>query len=569
MHAPNAAQTGLRAESRPIYRHGYTTRPMTMIREQIRAALADARRRAIEAGDLPAPADAELPPIAVEHPARAEHGDYATNAAMQLAPIARANPMQIAETLARHLERPDGVAEISVERPGFVNFKLDPAWVGGQVGAILQAGEAFGRSAIGQGRSVNLEYISANPTGPLHIGNARGGFIGDAMASVLAATGHAVTREYYVNNAGKQVRDFGESLYLARTGQSGDAGYTGAYIRELAGQAPDEVVGSVNPLEAIGEWGWNRVYDDIKATLGRLRMEFEIYRSDLELAQEGKVTAGIERLRESGHVYDSEGAVWFRSTAFGDDKDRVLVRSSGEPTYLAGDVAYMIDKFERGFDDLVYIWGPDHHGTVPRMKAVAVALGFEPDRVQFIIHGYVRLANGQKMSKRAGTLITLDELIDEIGPDATRFFMTMRSATQHLELDLELAGKQSNENPVYYVQYAHARCSSILRNAAEQDVAADPTAGAEVLTHPAEQALIRRLLALPEVVVDAAVRRETHDLPFYCLETAQLFSAFYRDCRVLTDDARLSAARLALVQAARVVLANALGMFGVRAPDSM
>jgi arginyl-tRNA synthetase len=541
---------------------------MTMIREEIRSAVADARRRAVEAGELNT-SDAELPAIAVEHPARPEHGDYATNAAMQLAPVARANPMQIAETIARHLERPDGVAEISVERPGFVNFRLDPGWVGGQVWVILDAGERFGRSDIGQGRKINLEYISANPTGPLHIGNARGGFIGDAMASVLKATGHEVTREYYVNNAGTQVRDFGESLYLARTGQSGEAGYTGAYIGELAAQAPPEVVGSVNPLEAIGEWGWNRVYDDIKTTLARLRMDFEVYFSELELHQAGKVDEGIERLRASGHVYESDGAIWFRSTAFGDDKDRVLVRSTGQPTYLAGDVAYLLDKFERGFDDLVYIWGPDHHGTVPRMKAAASALGFDPERVQFIIHGYVRLAGGEKMSKRAGTLITLDELIDEIGADATRFFMTMRSATQHLELDLELAGRQSSENPVYYVQYAHARCSSILRNAAEQGVAADAAAGAEVLTHPAEQALIKRLLALPEVVVDAAVRRETHDLPFYCLETAQLFSAFYRDCRVLTDDARQSAARLALVQASRVVLASALRLFGVRAPDSM
>ena len=550
------------------------------MRGALAAAVADARARAVADGTLRLPEgthEEALPAIEIERPARAEHGDFATNAAMRLAPLARANPMQIAERLRDAIELPHGVAEATVERPGFLNFRLDQAWVSRQVEEIVGAGEAYGRSDIGHGRRVNLEYISANPTGPLHIGNARGGFIGDVLASVLEATGHAVTREYYVNNYGTQVRDFGESVYLARTGQSGEAGYQGEYIRELAAAVPDELTGALNPLEAIGEWAWNRVYDDIRATLGRLGMRFDVYKSDRELHEAGAVTEGIERLRGGGHVYEADGATWFRSTTFGDDKDRVLVRSDGRPTYFAGDVAYLVDKFGRGFDELVYILGPDHHGTVPRWKGAAAGLGFNPDDVQFIIYGFVRLAGGQRMSKRAGTLITLDELVEEIGTDATRFFMTVRSHAQHLELDLDLAKRESSENPVYYVQYAHARCSSILRQAVERGLApsaeVEPDVAADdwllMLTHPTEQALIKKLMQLPDVLEDAAHRRETHEIPHYLQELAALFSQFYRDCHVLSEDAALTGARLRLVRATRQVLANTLGLLGISAPDQM
>jgi arginyl-tRNA synthetase len=539
------------------------------LRDELRAAVIAAVERAAAAGELTLPEGAALPVPGIERPAHPEHGDYATNAALQLAPLARSAPMAIAEALVRHLAPPAAVGSTTVERPGFINWRLDPAWLAAQVPVILDAGPAWGRTTGRAGQHINVEFISANPTGPLHIGNGRGGFIGDALANLFEAAGAEVGREYYVNDYGSQVRDFGQSVYLARTGQSGDAGYRGAYIGQLAAEVPEDVVASVNPLEAIGEWAWNRVYDDIKRTIARLRMRIDVYRSERELHEAGEVTDGIERLRAAGHVYEAEGATWFRSTTFGDDKDRVLLRSNGEPTYFAADVAYLLDKFGRGFDHLVYILGPDHHGTIRRWKGAASGLGYDPDAVEIIIYQHVSLAGGESMSKREGSFVTLDELVDEVGADATRFLFTLRSANQALEFDLDLAKQQSAENPVYYVQYAHARCSSILRQPAAAALPEDPGDGLALLVHPAEQALIGQLLRLPEVIADSADRRETHEPPRYATDVATLFNQFYRDCRVLTDDAPLSAARLALVRATRQVLANSLGLIGVSAPDSM
>jgi arginyl-tRNA synthetase len=539
------------------------------LREELQAAVVAARDRAVSAGELALPEGATLPQPSVERPAIAEHGDFATNAAMQLAPLVRSAPLAIAEILVRHLAPPPGVGATTVERPGFINWRLDPGWVAAQVPVILAAGPAWGRTTGRQGQKVNVEFISANPTGPLHIGNGRGGFIGDALANLLEAAGAEVGREYYVNDFGSQIRDFGQSVYLARTGQSGDAGYRGVYIGQLAAEVPDEVVASVNPLEAIGEWAWNRVYDDIKRTIARLRMRIDVYRSERELHEAGEVADGIQRLRAAGHVYESEGATWFRSTTFGDDKDRVLLRSNGEPTYFAADVAYLLDKFGRGFGHLIYILGADHHGTIKRWKGAAAGLGYDPDAVEIIIYQHVSLAGGAAMSKREGTYVTLDELVDEVGADATRFLFTLRSANQTLEFDMDLARQQSNENPVYYVQYAHARCSSILRQPAAAGLPEDPGDTAALLLHPAEQALIGHLLRLPEVIVDSGDRREPHELPRYAMEVANLFSQFYRDCRVLTDDAALTTARLGLVRATRQVLANSLALIGVSAPDSM
>jgi arginyl-tRNA synthetase len=539
------------------------------VREELRVAIIAARDRAVAAGELRIPDGAALPQPTIERPAIAEHGDFATNAAMQLAPLVRSAPLGIAETLVRHFEPPPGVGDTRVEPPGFINWRFDPAWVADQVSTILAAGPAWGRSTGRAGQHVNVEFISANPTGPLHIGNGRGGFIGDALANLLEAAGAEVGREYYVNDFGSQIRDFGQSVYLARTGQSGDAGYRGAYIGQLAAEVPDEIVNAVNPLEAIGEWAWNRVYDDIKRTIARLRMRIDVYRSERELHEAGEVALGIQRLRDAGHVYESEGATWFRSTTFGDDKDRVLLRSNGEPTYFAADVAYLLDKFGRGFDHLIYILGPDHHGTIKRWKGAASGLGYDPDAVEIIIYQHVSLAGGASMSKREGSFVTLDELVDEVGADATRFLFTLRSANQALEFDLDLARQQTNENPVYYVQYAHARCSSILRQPAAAGLPEDPAEATALLVHPAEQVLIRHLLRLPEVIADSAERRETHELPRYAMEVANHFSQFYRDCRVLTDDAALSTARLGLVRATRQVLANSLALIGVSAPDTM
>lgn len=541
----------------------------TDVRGALRRAVTEARAAAAAAGDLAISADAVLPEPAIDRPSRPEFGDYATNAALQLAPLARSAPMAIAEILARHLALPDGIAEVTVERPGYLNFRLDPKWVAGQVATIIDAGSQWGSSTGGAGQRINVEFISANPTGPLHIGNGRGGFVGDDLASVLEATGAEVTREYYVNDFGGQIGEFGQSVYLARTGESGEAGYRGEYIAALAAEVPDDVVASVHPADAIGEWAWNRVYGDIRNTIARLGIRMDVYRSERELHEAGEVTEGIARLEAAGHVYVDEGATWFRSTAFGDDKDRVLLRSDGRPTYFAADVAYLLDKFARGFDRLIYILGPDHHGTLARWKGAAAGLGFDPERVEFIIYQHVRLAGGAAMSKREGTYVTLDELVDEVGADATRFFFALRSATQHLDFDLDLARRQSHDNPVYSVQYAHARCASILRQPEAVALRTGSTADLARLDHPSEQALIRTLLRLPEVVADAAARRETHDLPRYAMEVAGAFSAFYRDCRVLGDDADLSRARLAVVQATRQVLANALGLVGVGAPDSM
>ena len=539
------------------------------LRDALRNAVVAARDRAAAAGELVLPEGVALPEPSVERPALAEHGDYATNAAMQLAPLARSSPQAIAETLVRHLEPPTGVGGVTVELPGFINWRLDPGWVAAQVVSVLAAGAEWGQSDGQAGERVNVEFISANPTGPLHIGNGRGGFIGDSLANLLEAAGAEVTREYYVNDYGSQVRDFGQSVYLARTGQAGEGGYRGAYIGQLAAEVPDDVLASVNPLEAIGEWAWNRVFEDIRRTISRLGMRIDVWRSERELHEAGEVTAAIERLRAAGQVYESEGATWFRSTTFGDDKDRVLVRSNGQPTYFAADVAYLLDKFERGFGHLIYILGPDHHGDIRRWKGAAEGLGYDPSTVEIIIYQNVALAGGAKMSKREGSFVTLDELVDEVGPDVTRFLFTLRSANQHLDFDLDLARQQSNENPVYYVQYAHARCSSILRQPAAEALPDSPGEAASRLTHPAEQALIRHLIRLPEVVTDSAARRETHELPRYAMEVANLFSQFYRDCRVLTDDPTLSTARLAVVRATRQVLANSLGLIGVSAPDSM
>ncbi len=308
------------------------------------------------------------------------------------------------------------------------------------------------------------------------------------------------------------------------------------------------------------------MYDDIKRTIARLRMRIDVYRSERELHESGEVAAAIEQLRAAGHVYEDEGATWFRSTTFGDDKDRVLIRSTGQPTYFAADIAYLLDKFQRGFTRLIYILGPDHHGTIKRWKGAASGLGHDPDAVEFIIYQHVSLAGGAAMSKREGSFVTLDELVDEVGADATRFLFTLRSANQHLEFDLDLATQQTNENPVYYVQYAHARCSSILRQPAAQAAGEDAGDTSTLLLHPAEQALIRHLARLPELVADGAERRETHEVPRYGMEVANLFSQFYRDCRVLTDDAPLTAARLGLVRATRQVLANSLALIGVSAP---
>ena len=547
---------------------------MSSLRADLRAAVAAARDRAEAAGELRRPEGAAWPAISLERPGRPEHGDYATNAAMQLAPVVRDAPMRIAETLKRHLGLPGGVAEVSVAPPGFLNMRLDPTWVAGQVGAILSAGASFGDVRAERPRKINVEFVSANPTGPLTVGNARGAFVGDLLCRVLAGAGHEVTREYYFNDFNAQVLNLGLSVQARRDGREvPEDGYHGEYVAALAAAVPDDIWALAG--EVLGRWASERVRAGIEESLANLGVRFDVWTSEGSIHEEGWVTRAIDQLRASGHMYEADGATWFRSTTFGDDKDRVVIRSNGQPTYFASDLGYIAQKFSRGFDELIYLWGEDHHGTVARNRAAARALGFDETAVKWTLMAWVRFVrDGVEigMSKRAGEFISLDELLAEIGPDAARWYFGSRAHTTGIDLDIELAKKQSAENPVYYVQYAHARCASILRRAADENLTPDARDTAALLLHPAEQALIRRLLSMPEVVADAAERQETHELTHYILEVAQLFRGFYRDCRVLPEDDSeipLSRARLALTDAARQVLANALGLLGISAPDAM
>ena len=554
---------------------------MTSIRDALRSAVEAAIEHAAAAGDFRLPDGATLPPISIEHPARPEHGDYATNAALQLAPLVRDAPMRIAETLRTHLGLPDGVNEVTVAPPGFLNLMLDQAWVASQVATIREAGDAFGMIRAPKPRRINVEFVSANPTGPLTIGNARGAFVGDLLSRVLEGVGHQVTREYYFNDFNTQVRNLGLSVAARRKGEPiPEDGYAGDYVNDLAAEVPDKVwaeatAEGADPGEVLGRWATERIRGGIEESLASLGVRFDVWTNEGSIHSEGWVDRAIEQLREAGHIYETDGATWFRSTDFGDDKDRVIVRSNGQPTYFASDLGYIAHKFSRGFDELIYLWGEDHHGTVARNRAAARALGFDPTAVRWLLIAWVRFVrDGQEMSmsKRSGEFITLDELLSEIGADAARWFFGSRATSTGIDFDIELAKRQSAENPVYYVQYAHARCCSILRNGAERELEPDAADASVLLQHPAEQALIRRLLALPEVLADAAARYETHELTKYCLEVAQLFSQFYRDCRVLADEPAevpLSRARLALTDAVRQVLANVLGLLGISAPQSM
>jgi len=554
---------------------------MTSIRESLRAAIAEARDRAIAAGELAVPDGTALPQVGIERPSRPEHGDFATNAAMQLAPVARQAPMAIAETLRSQLGSPPGVLAASVAPPGFLNLQLDPAWLAGQVAAIRAAGDGFGRVRALETHRINVEFVSANPTGPLTVGNARGAFVGDLLSRVLEAVGHDVVREYYFNDFNAQVRNLGLSLLARHEGREPpEDGYHGEYVTAMVPEVPAELwtqaaSPDADPGEVLGRWASERVRAGIEASLAELGVRFDVWKSEGSLHDEGWVPRALDQLRSSGDIYDQDGATWFRATSYGDDKDRVVVRSNGQPTYFASDIGYLAEKFSRGFDKLIYLWGEDHHGTVARNRAAAQALGFQADDVQWLLMAWVRFVrDGTEvgMSKRAGEFISLDELLGEIGADAARWFFGSRAPSTGIDFDIELAKRQSAENPVYYVQYAHARASSILRNAAAASIGPDDSQAATLLHHPAEQALIRRLLDLPDVVADSAARRETHELTRFLLEAAQLFSAFYRDCRVLSDDPeeqQLSATRLALTDAVRQVLANGLGLLGISAPASM
>jgi arginyl-tRNA synthetase len=548
------------------------------LRTEISRAIADARDRAIASGALTVADGQIVPPVGIERPANPEHGDWASNAAMQLAPILRTAPMRIAQALLEHLEPPEVVAQVEVAAPGFLNIRLDPAAVASRLDSIIAAGMAYGRGSVAEPRRINVEFVSANPTGPLTVGNARGAFVGDVLSRVLEAAGHDVTREYYFNDYNEQIRNLGATLLALHRGEPiPEDGYHGEYVNDLVADVPDALWSETDAPDAdgpelLGRWASERIRAGIESSLARLGVRFDVWTSEGAIHDAGWVERAIGQLREAGYMFEEEGALWFRASAFGDDKDRVVIRSNGRPTYFAADIGYVAEKFSRHFDELIYVWGADHHGTVARNRAAAIALGFDADAVRWPLIAWVRFVrDGEEipMSKRSGEFITLDELLDEVGTDGARWYFSSRAYTTGIDFDLELAKRQSTENPVYYVQYAHARASSILRHAATEGVRADASHAGELLAHPSEQALIRQLLDYPDVVAMAAERRETHEVPRYAYELATAFSAFYRDAKVLGDDRELSAARLALVDATRSVLVNALDLLGISAPEAM
>jgi arginyl-tRNA synthetase len=548
------------------------------LRADLTRAIAEARDRAIAAGAIAVPDGASLPEIGLERPSHPEHGDWASNAAMKLAPVARAAPLRIADAILQHLEQPPSIASVETAPPGFLNIRLDPAWVAAQVGPVIEAGSAYGHATAAPALRINVEFVSANPTGPLTVGNARGAFVGDVLSRVLEAAGHEVTREYYFNDYNEQIRNLGLTLLALRRGEPiPEDGYHGDYVSELVADVPDDQWAAAEAPgadagEILGRWASERVRAGIESSLARLGVRYDVWTSEGAVHEAGWVERGIGQLREAGYMYEEGGAQWFRSSALGDDKDRVVIRSNGRPTYFAADIGYVAEKFSRGFDELIYVWGEDHHGTVARNRAAAIALGFDADRVRWPLIAWVRFVRDGveiPMSKRSGEFITLDELLNEVGADGARWYFSSRAYTTGIDFDLELAKKQSNENPVYYVQYAHARASSILRNAAEAGARPDPARTGDLLRHPSEQALIHHLLEFPDAIATAAERRETHEVPRYAYELASAFSAFYRDCKVLTDDGGITSARLALVDATRSVLANSLDLLGISAPDQM
>jgi arginyl-tRNA synthetase len=556
------------------------------LRTLARSAIERAWGRAIAAGMLPAiPDDAAVPDVEVERPAQPEHGDLATSVALKLARPYRQAPIAIASAIAAELlaevaEDPASTpfSEVGVAAPGFINLRFADHALAGAIDGILAAPADWGRVASLASRSVNVEFVSANPTGPLTIGNARGAFVGDLLCRVLEAGGQRVTREYYFNDSGAQISKLGASVVALRRGEAvPEDGYHGDYVVELAAELPNgewaaATALGVDSADRIGRWAAGRVRNGIEASLDRLGVHFDVWKSEASLHSEGWVERAVGRLRERGHVYEQDGAVWFRSTAFGDDKDRVIIRSNGEPTYFAADIGYVTEKLSRGFDHLIYIWGADHHGTVARLRNAAEAMGYDKEAVQVLLYSWVRFVRDGievSMSKRAGDFITLDELLAEVGVDAARWFFASRAPTTGIDFDIELAKRQSSDNPVYYVQYAHARIASILRKAAEAGLTpADSVAGS--LAGPPEAALARAVVRLPEVVEDAVAAEETHGITAFATELATTFHAFYRDARVI-DSAKAdqSAARLALAAAAKTTLANALQLLGISAPESM
>ena len=563
-------------------------------------------------------ADAVRPPV-IERARDPEHGDFATNAAMVNSKAAGMNPRQLAEQLVAAIPAADFISEVSIAGPGFINFRVASDAQSAIVERILSEGEQFGRSTIGEQKKVQVEFVSANPTGPLHVGHGRGAAYGSVVADLLEAVGFDVDREYYVNDAGRQMDILGTSVWLRYLELAGEEltfpsnGYKGDYVWDIAATlhrdkgdairfASSEVFADIPADEPAGgdkeehidalidrakallgkdgyrevfDLGLNVILDDIRDDLGLFGVRYENWYSERSLVESGKVEACIEKLKVAGHLYEKGGAWWFKSTDFGDEKDRVVVRDNGQTTYFASDIAYHIEKFERGYDRVIDVWGADHHGYVPRVKAAIQAMGGNPEQLDVLLVQFAILYEGgerKQMSTRSGEFVTLRELRKDVGTDAARFFYIMRKCEQHLDFDLDLARSQSNENPVYYVQYAHARICSVFRQASEKDVntqLSDGNTNLELLNEPHEQSLMKTLARYPEVLQNAALNSEPHQLTHYLRELANELHSYYNAHQFLVDDSNLTDARLKLITATRQVLRNGLKLIGISAPEKM
>ena len=557
-----------------------------LIRDKLISSIEKALTAAKEVGDLQFE---QLPKIELEPPKNKAFGDFTTNVAMNLAGEANLPPREIAEKVVVRLCDAGGLIErAEVAGAGFINLYLRPTWLYDIVRRIGSEGERYGASDIGGRAKVQVEYVSANPNGPITVAHGRGAAIGDVIANLLHAVGYEVTRETYINDApnSTQMQNFGRSVharYMQALGHDypmPEDGYQGEYVADIAKEIVREdgekwlSVPEDERIPAFTRLAEKKMLKVQEQNLDQFGVRFDVWFSEATLHERGEVEKVVEALKDRGYAYEKAGALWLKSTAFGDDKDRALVRSNGQATYIAADAAYHLGKFTRGFDQVIDVWGPDHHGYVARTKAAVAALGCDPEKLEIIIYQAVRLISGGEivmMSKRAGDVVLLSDLIDEVGKDAARFFFLMRSADSTFDFDLELAKEQSSDNPVYYVQYAHARICSILRKAEESGVRIPKSDATDlaVLTERPELDLIKKLAELPDLIVESAEAREPHRLTRYAQDLAAIFHKFYTDCRVMGDDEALTAARLALVDCTRIVLANVLRILGIGAPEKM
>ncbi|MCM3586837.1 arginine--tRNA ligase [Mesobacillus maritimus] len=552
--------------------------------EQVQAKLKEEIKAAVIKAGLAE--EAQIPDVVLELPKDKAHGDYATNMAMQLARVAKKAPRKIAEELVENFDKNKAsIEKIEIAGPGFINFYMNNSYLTDLIPTVLEAGDRYGESTVGNGERIQVEFVSANPTGDLHLGHARGAAVGDSLSNVLAKAGYDVSREYYINDAGNQINNLAlsvEARYFQALGEDREMpadGYHGEDIigigKKLAEEHADKFakMSDEERFETFRQYGLEYELEKLKKDLEAFRVGFDVWFSETSLYQDGKIEKALEVLKEKGHIYEKDGATWFRSTTFGDDKDRVLIKQDGSFTYLLPDIAYHKDKLERGFEKLINIWGADHHGYIPRMRAAIQALGNEANALEVEIIQMVQLyKNGEKMkmSKRTGKAVTMRDLIDEVGLDATRYFFAMRSSDTHMDFDLDLAVSQSNDNPVYYAQYAHARICSILRQAEEQGLAVDRNADFSLIGAEKEIDLLKKLGEFPQAVAEAAQKRVPHRVTNYIFELASAFHSFYNAEKVLDLEAKdRSAARLGLIKSVQITMKNALDLIGVSAPEKM